>query len=276
MCSRQRLPSGRTNGGSTTTVLPPRSQRTLRLALIPEDGSTNGTSRDVAPTRNISTLLEEREMSRKMSLPSSRLSTQRDDVNELYSSRPWAAPSVQVLTSQLGKNREAHALVIEGPRGDVLTAVGCDKDNALANVVLSRANETPMKNESDNFLSCNAGNTPHVITGASRSRNKGNHRLFGVVYEHRDCFGKPMFIGHTSGVPEKRFVEDAAKHQPVRNLLTYEQGRSDVVWAGTATPSSIGGEDTMRDITQRIVDQRAKEQHLNKLRGPKPYSRHGY
>lgn len=193
----------------------------------------------------------------------------------------------QSLTGQLGKRREAHALVVEGRYGDVLTAVGADQDHRIASAVLSRAQEMDrlqrVEKSALSSLVRHAGHTPRhpLPAGDSSSRGKQGTRQFGVVYEHRDCFGKPQFVGHTGGVPEGRFADDAAQHQGVRNLLRYQTGSSEVVWAGSAAPLSVmttsgEGRSVMQTITQGIVQQRMQAQHLEKLQGPKPYSRHGY
>jgi hypothetical protein len=177
--------------------------------------------------------------------------------------------------------------VVEGRHGDVLTAVGSSKDHSIATAVLSRIQETAKQQtqQQQTQSSQHAGHTHPRFPprSAIAAGGRATPRQFGVVYEHRDCFGKPQFIGHTGGVPEQRFAEDSTQHQGVRNLLTYQEGRSEVVWAGTsAAAASIGagggggGGGTMENITQSIVEQRAQEQHLDKLRGPKPYSRHGY
>mmetsp|Transcript_19770 Transcript_19770/g.36825 ORF Transcript_19770/g.36825 Transcript_19770/m.36825 type:complete len:288 (-) Transcript_19770:22-885(-) len=287
MSSRQRQPSGRSNSSQTqTTIAHPPSQRPLRLQIIPEDGSISSRTPQLKSSENRSseqfigtgrTLQEE-----DVSNVSSRLNTYKD-VGDAFSSRPWAAPSVQNLTAQLGKTREAHALVVEGRHGDVLTAVGSEKDHSIANTVLSHAQEIERQKRREMMPSLHAGHTPRHLPASSRDATRTGPREFGVVYEHRDCFGKPKYVGHTSGVPEKRFSEDARKHQGVRNLLAYQQGRSDVVWAGSAAGSvgssragAPGGTSTMKAITEGIVEQRAQEQHLQKLKGPKPYSRHGY
>ena len=224
---------------------------------------------------------------------------------------PFLLSSLQNLTQQLGKNRQAHALVVEGRHGDILTAVGSDTDNSIASAVLSRAQQ--IKQEHDHRLrqgqgqgqgqgqykvdsarhvldetrTLHAGHTPRFPSLSARDSGPPRWRAtpqkpqFGVVYEHRDCFGKPQFIGHTGGVPEQRFSEDVGLHQGVRNLLVYQHGKSEVVWAGTSAASlgvgaQTGGESTMQTITQSIVEQRAQIHQLEKLKGPKPYSRHGY
>jgi hypothetical protein len=188
---------------------------------------------------------------------------------------------MQHLTAQLGKSRQAHALVVEGRHGDILTAVGSDEDHSVANAVLSLAQEREQQMRLQGMPSLHAGHTPRFLPESARGAARNTPRQFGVVYEHRDCFGKPKFVSHTGGVPERSFSDDAARHLGVRNLLGYQEGSSEVVWAGTsAVPVGIGGivggVDTMQSITQSIVQKRAQEHHLEKLRGPKPYSRHGY
>jgi hypothetical protein len=181
------------------------------------------------------------------------------------------------LTSQLGKTREAHALVVEGRHGDVLTAVGSNKDHTIANEVLSRAQEMERQRRQSRMPTLHAGRTPRHLPPSSRDATRSTPREFGVVYEHRDCFGKPQFVSHTGGVPEKSFSQDAKQHQGVRNLLTYQDGRSDVVWAGSAAISvGAGSSSLMQTITHGIVEKRAQDHQLEKLKGPKPYSRHGY
>lgn len=161
---------------------------------------------------------------------------------------------------------------MEGRHGDVLTAVGSARDHSVANAVLSSVQEE----------GGTAGAHLSLYPRPSvRGRSSGrDSRQFGVVYEHRDCFGKPQYVGHTGGVPEGRFLEDARQHQAVRDLLIHRGGCSQVVWAGTAPPSAasrtVRGEGAMQTITSAIVQKRAQELHLDKLRGPKPYSRHGY
>jgi hypothetical protein len=191
--------------------------------------------------------------------------------------------------------------VVEGRHGDILTAVGSDSDHLIANAVLSQAQETLQQQASRIGM---AGHTPRFsasaraassVSSRGNSSGRSDNRQFGVVYEHRDCFGKPQFIGHTGGVPEQRFHEDSRAHLAVRTLLTYQEGSSEVVWAGTVPastlslpsargPSSSSGSidgtgrdgSIMQTITESIVQQRAQVHHMEKLRGPKPYSRHGY
>lgn len=182
----------------------------------------------------------------------------------VFKAKPWVAPSVQNLTRQMGAVRDATPLIIEGIRGDVINAVGTPTDNNIASRVLSNAQENRVQQ-----------GVP-LLGGSSRiNSNSKTNKVFGAVYEHRDCFGVPKVVGHTDGVPEARFSEDTKNHQDVRNMMTYEGGRSKVVWAGTA---ALPGESSkvMQGITSNIVDRRSEELRIEKLGGTKPYSRHGY
>ena len=108
------------------------------------------------------------------------------------------------------------------------------------------------------------------------STNRPTGRAFGAVYEHRDCFGKPKFVGSTTDrAPEEAFVADARQHQAVRNMLVHQGGQSNVVWAGAGDGRVLGPQE-MQTITQGIVARRAKKLEVEKLRSIKPYSRHGF
>jgi len=203
----------------------------------------------------------------------------------VFADRPWAAPSVQELTQQVGNNYSlkgrhqsvsagrtavvslsVDALIVEGPSGDVISAAGSAADNRLATETLGEVQERGFRANGNRYSRANEA--PSVSVSGKRPRS------FGAVYEHRDCFGKPHFVGHTKRDPGSNFQEDARRHQGIRNLLAYEEGRSAVVWAGTG--GGVCGPQEMELITERIVEQRAREQHLQKLQGAKPYSRHSY
>lgn len=74
-------------------------------------------------------------------------------------------------------------------------------------------------------------------------------------------------------MPEKRFLEDR-RHQGIRNLLTYQGGRSEVVWAGVGTYPL--GRAEMEVLTGEIAATRATKLNAQKLSGIKPYSKHGF
>lgn len=100
MSSRQRLPSGRSNTASSSSSVCALRQRPLRLTLIPEENSSDVNSNKISQSteRNMGTGRTLQEGA--IGMPSSRVSTQREK-GEAFSSRPWAAPSVQVWCNKL-------------------------------------------------------------------------------------------------------------------------------------------------------------------------------
>lgn len=174
-----------------------------------------------------------------------------------FRNTPWASPSVQELSSQMGHSRHATPIIIETPIGDVLSAVGSSADHVIATRIIQASRETH-----------GMSHTPRLT---SRYRQPPS---FGAVYEHRDCFGVPKFIATTGQTPEAAIAGDMTRYQAVKNMLTYEAGSSKVVWAGAGR--GVVGNREMEAITKGIMDKRAAELHAEKLRGPKPYSRHGY
>ena len=189
--------------------------------------------------------------------------------------QPWRAPSVQRLAQQLGTNKLVQPMMVEGPAGTILTAVGEQEDHAVAGEVLRQAQEarakrgTPMPwgNAPDpNQTSSSMTTAPANAGGAGKS-------AFAAVYEHRDCFGLPRAVGCTHTVPEQRFLEDQENHQGVSTLMR-RGGSSEVVWAGVG--SYPLGPREMEVLMGEIAQRRAAQHKVQKLQGPKPYSRHGY
>lgn len=175
------------------------------------------------------------------------------ETDNVFRDKPWNAPSVQALSKQVGKSKDTRPLLIEGMTGDVISSVGCDADNMVASAALreSRGNKT----------------------GRETMRLEKQKAVFGAVYEHRDCFGKPRYIGATDDAPENSYREDVAGHQAVKNLITHQAGRSEVVWVGKSAAMNSAD---MQNITKHIIDKRSADMQAEKLKGPKPYSRHGY
>ena len=193
-------------------------------------------------------------------------------------------------------NRHSQPLLVEGMAGDVLSAAGSNRDHALASDVLARAQQervrrgVPMPTAPPapwRSREAGGGRMPgggrrlgrggaSIVGGGhgGRGGRRRNERSFGAVYEHRDCFGCPKYISDTDGVPERAMAHDARKHKGVRDMMTYQGGRSNVVWAGTG--SFPLGPNEMKTITTKIVERRAQTLKIQKLGGPKPYSRHGW
>ena len=179
--------------------------------------------------------------------------------------RPWQAPSVQALANQMAERRkEATPLLIEGPAGPVISAVGSKRDHRLASDALAALQQKRV----------HSGQPMPTHPLGRNVAAYGGGRSFGAVYEYRDSFGVPKIVGATGSTPEAAFETDQKKHQGIRNLMQRQNGQSKVVWAGAGTFPL--GQAEMRSITDEIVDQRSKQFQLRKLRGHKPYSRHGY
>jgi len=174
--------------------------------------------------------------------------------------KPWQSPAVLSLASRLGMigHDTVQPMVVEGPAGTVLSAVGEEADHRIAGDILQQCQEDRVSRGEP---------MPFGLV-------KGQERSFGLVYEHKDSFGKPVFVGHSSGIAEERFKIDKKAHQSVKNLLTYENGKSEVVWAGSGTFPV--GHEQMKAMRTHICEARAERNNIEKLTGPKPYSRHGY
>ena len=94
---------------------------------------------------------------------------------------------------------------------------------------------------------------------------------FGAVYEHRDAFGVPRYVGETGEAPEIAFQADM-EHKGVRKTVQ-GGGSSSVVWAGFG--SGPVGAAQMSDMRKAVQHVRAERMQAAKLGGFKPYSAHG-
>jgi hypothetical protein len=146
----------------------------------------------------------------------------------------------------------------------ILGALGEDEDHKIAGSVLQR-------------LSTNSSDVKKSKTqnaGREMMRQEFDDPAFGVVYEHRDCFGVPKFVGSTDIVAEKQFMLDYKGNKTVHKIVNREQGSTDVVWAGYG--SGPVGKAEMDEIRTSIAHNRAERLNIQKLGGTKPYSKHGY
>ena len=94
---------------------------------------------------------------------------------------------------------------------------------------------------------------------------------FGAVYEHRDAFGVPRYVGETGDAPEVAFHADM-EHKGVRKTVQ-GGGSSTVVWAGFG--SGPVGATQMEDMRKAVQHVRAERLQAAKLSSFKPYSAHG-
>ena len=224
----------------------------------------------------------------------SRPRRQRD---ALTSEQPWQSRAVGNLVSQARTRQEdgtpakVQPMIVEGPRGTSLRAVGCQEDHQVAGDALGQILANRRRKDGQEILLPPPMETMdteggggrraaeaedalgHVQTRGNRSRSD---YIFGAVYEHTDSFGRPKVVGSTALTPEQQFLEDGRNHSAVSRLLTVEQGSSHVVWAGIGRRSAGVGEGEMAVIRESVVHERAKRMHIGKLGSIKPYSRHGF
>ena len=111
--------------------------------------------------------------------------------------KPWESTAVSKFASRVGVDPRAQPMVIKRQGGStILGALGEDEDHKIAGSVLQR-------------LSTNSSDVKKSKTqnaGREMMRQEFDDPAFGVVYEHRDCFGVPKFVGSTDIVAEKQFM----------------------------------------------------------------------
>jgi hypothetical protein len=212
----------------------------------------------------------------------------------LQQTPPWQSRAVLRLANAVrrpnkGKlsGEQVEPMLVEGPRGTSLRALGCKEDHRVAGDALSRVMAEQRERRSRgglDFLGPSNVRPPRdrafeaedvpVRSIATRPRHGGT--VFGAVYEHCDSTGRPKIISSTKDLPEQQFLEDGKNHHGVADLLTRGRGSSRVVWAGVGQQIAGIGENEMGVIRQAIVDDRSKRLHVQKLSGIKPYSAHGW
>lgn len=221
--------------------------------------------------------------------------------NEQLAERPWQSPAVMRLMNRAMQPRRGdgthHAvapMIVEGPKGTVIRAVGEDRDHIVAGNAVARVQEERSRRQAragpgapemllpppTPSLSRQA---PPAMSGLSmgrpssaRKRAETDDYVFGAVYEHTDSFGKPKMLGTTSDRPEVAFRRDVTEHRGVARLLGGGGGSSRVVWAGVGRRIAGLGEAEIATVTQSVAADRSARLRVTQLSGIKPYSRHGY
>ena len=180
-------------------------------------------------------------------------------------------------------------MVVEAPRGTILAAVGEPRDNAVAGDVLRRVQEErataaaaarrTMHREGETR---GDEGSPGEVGGGTKKRppaaapyaGRMDQVVFGAVYEHT-WNGRPVYVGDTDAMPERTMALDRKRNGEVRRTMAMagHDGGARVVWAGVGRGPV--GRDEMRAIRTAIVEDRSARLRVQKLRGPKPYSRHG-
>jgi len=211
---------------------------------------------------------------------------------------PWQSRAVARLASAAVRgNKEgrgasaAHPgekvepMLIEGPRGTSLRALGSKDDHKVAGDALSKALAEQRERRARGGLAQFAPSSrpprdrafeAEDVPSSVARRGQRQEMVFGAVYEHCDSTGRPKIISSTSTMPEQQFLLDGQSHRHVADLLTRQRGSSRVVWAGVGQASAGVGEAEMGSIRNAIVEDRSKRLQLQKLGGIKPYSAHGW
>ena len=183
-------------------------------------------------------------------------------------------------------------MIIEGPRGTALRAVGSAADHAVAGDALGQCIAErkkvdgvemllppPLTDQEDarrlKPVAEYEDALPALSKGTTRRREESD-LVFGAVLEYSDAFGKPKIVNSTAMLPEQQYLEDGRTSSKVSHLLTAGRGSSSVVWAGVGRRSAGVGEGEMAVIREAVVDSRAERLRISRLRSIKPYSAHGW
>ena len=148
---------------------------------------------------------------------------------------PWQSPAISELAQCVGRGRpEASPLLVEGPTGTVIAAIGEERDHAVAGRALRGAMVQPQMIAKPQALggpsapsASHRGGRGGAVAAAgggllaAGNRNVQRHGAsFGAVYEYRDASGKPRFVGGTGEQPEARYADDFEQHAAVRGCVT--------------------------------------------------------
>ena len=219
---------------------------------------------------------------------------------------PWQSSSVKSLVKRAGRRGDGgvasvEPMMVEGPRGTSLRAVGEANDHKVAGDALSQL----MAQKRRTGLTGGPGSSgakgevllpppadaprdekppsrfrtrefEDVELRGRRSMSNRSEYAFGAVYEHVDSFGKPRIVSSTMRTPEVQFLEDGRSDRRIAKLLTQGRGTSNVVWAGVGRLSAGIGDGEMGVIREAIAQERSKRLNVEKLQSIKPYSAHGW
>jgi len=178
-----------------------------------------------------------------------------------------------VLNPRDDVSGNASTMVMQGPKGVVLQAIGSKQDHKVAGRLVTKIEKMAMKNkgpvkEQPPTPPRDRPSASGSTSLAKRDPEKGPSTTewsFGAVYEHRDAFGKPKLIGSTDKLPERQFMLDNKQGVP-------SDMKQAVVWAGVSKMPA----DSMTEIRRGVADARSKRLEIDKLGSIKPYSHHGY
>lgn len=202
---------------------------------------------------------------------------------------PWESAAVRDFASRLhdpaerGTQGALSAMVLEGPKGVLLQAVGEDADHKVAGQTVADIQKRNKAPSAPRGLDHRPPTPPRDRKGKASSselarKSAGDAQeeqvAFGAVYEHRDSAGKPRLIGSTSRMPERQLELDWRQNEDVRKLATENKGGSQagLVWVGVGRGPV--GQAEMAEVRRAVVDKRSERLRIEKLSGIKPYSAH--
>ena len=225
---------------------------------------------------------------------------------------PWQSPAVMELAHTVGRSSAAAPMLIEGPVGTVMAAIGEQRDHAVAGHALTQAMrgqldaklqragqalqhtqpsgapaQPPPSGAGDRHLPPAVSGHQHsggitvALSAGGALAPKGRARrqaAFGAVYEYRDRAGRPQFVAGTARAPEEAYGADYRDHAGVRGLFegddASEHGRAKVVWVGVG--GGPCGHAEMAAARTAVARERASRQRISELQGAKPYSSHAH
>jgi len=211
----------------------------------------------------------------------------------IHRSEPWRSEKVVEFASRVGEDKALEALVMQGPRGTALRAVGEAEDHKVASKAVvgmeqrrlgaqagkggadkGRAQDGQRRNAVPRGSDIAMAVPPARATGelAARPRSgAGKETAFGAVYEYRDNCGTPQVVASTGTMPERQFLLDRRHHE---QALAGKQEPS-IVWVGVSGGAGGLSDAQMTEVRRAVADGRAERLQAKKLSDIKPYSRHG-
>jgi len=211
----------------------------------------------------------------------------------LQRSEPWQSGKVAEFAARLGDDMALKALVLHGPRGTALRAVGEAEDHKIASkmvVDLERSRLTSQacngslarQSAQDHQRRNAAPRSSDIALSVPPGRAMGERAAwphgglrkdvaFGAVYEYRDSCGTPQVVASTGKMPERQFLLDLRHHE---HALAGKQEPS-IVWAGVSDGAGGLNDAQMTEVRRAVADGRADRLQAKKLSDIKPYSHHG-
>lgn len=199
----------------------------------------------------------------------------------LYRNEPWRSPAVAALALKLGNKesgcRAVEPMMLQGPRGTALRAIGEKEDHNVASHTVAQIERRRLRAAN---ASLQGGTSPsqallkHLraegggeLIGRAQS---GAPPTFGAVYEYQDSCGTAKIIASTGVLPERQFLLDKRQHSVLRAAPD-----PSLVWVGVSGGAGGLGEAQMAEVRQAVASARADRLQARKLADIKPYSRHG-